>query len=58
MPYGTVSNPLRDYMSLETGRLVKNVIDNTFDNDYWQEVIENDCIEHTELDAMIRQQQK
>lgn len=52
---GNVGNPLREYISLETDRLIKDIIISKEENyDYWQERIERDCIEYTETSAKIR----
>ncbi|MBR6073207.1 MAG: RNB domain-containing ribonuclease [Bacilli bacterium] len=49
LPYCNIGNPLREYISLETDRLIKDlVIDKLGNNDYWLERIENDCIEQSE----------
>ena len=49
LPYCNVGNPLREYMSLETDRLIKDLVIDELNNvDYWQERIENDCIEQSE----------
>ena len=46
---GNVGNPLRDYISLESDRLIKDIlIDNIGNYDYWNERVERDCIEYTE----------
>lgn len=56
LPAGNVGNPLREYISLETDRLIKDIIINGEHNeDYWQERIERDCIEYTETSARIKQ---
>lgn len=55
MPTGNVGNPLREYISLETDRLIKDLIINKEHNDaYWEERIERDCIEYTETSARIK----
>ena len=55
-PYGTVGNPLRDYMSLESGRVIKSlVIYKNAKEDDLRETIENDCIEQTELNEKIKE---
>ncbi len=52
---GNVGNPLREYISLETNRLIKDlVIDKVGNLDFWEERIENDCIECTEISAKMR----
>lgn len=49
LPYCNIGNPLREYISLETDRLIKDlVIDKLGNTDYWQERIENDCVEQSE----------
>ena len=53
---GNVGNPLRQYISLETNRLIKDVVISGEKNiDFWLERIERDCIEYTETSAKIRQ---
>ena len=53
---GNVGNPLREYISLETDRLIKDLIINGQTNfSYWEERIERDCIEYTETSAKINQ---
>ena len=55
-PYGSVGNPMREYMSLESDRLIKDVvIENKNNEDYWKERIERDCIEFTVISAKIRE---
>ena len=52
---GNVGNPLREYISLETLRLIKDLIINKEGNvDYWESRIERDCIEFTETTARIK----
>lgn len=54
-PMGNVGNPLREYISLETLRLIKEiVIDKSGNMDYWIERIETDCIDYTETIARIK----
>lgn len=53
---GNVGNPLRQYISLETDRLIKDVVISGEKNiDFWLERIERDCIEYTETSAKIKQ---
>ena len=54
-PYGSVGNPMREYMSLETDRLIKDIIIHNINQEYWQERIERDCIEYTETSAKIKE---
>ncbi|MBQ7239879.1 MAG: RNB domain-containing ribonuclease [Bacilli bacterium] len=54
-PYGSVGNPMREYMSLETDRLIKDIIIHCINQEYWQERIERDCIEYTETSAKIKE---
>ncbi len=55
-PCGSVGNPMREYISLESDRLIKDiVIDNKNNEDYWKERIERDCIEYTATSAKIRE---
>lgn len=52
---GNVGNPLREYISLETDRLIKDlVISGEHNFAYWEERIERDCIEYTETSAKIK----
>lgn len=52
---GNVGNPLREYISLETNRLIKDlVISEEHNLAYWEERIERDCIEYTETSAKIK----
>lgn len=52
---GNVGNPLREYISLETNRLIKDlVISGEHNYAYWEERIERDCIEYTETSAKIK----
>lgn len=52
---GNVGNPMREYISLETLRLIKDLlIDKVGNYDYWQERITRDCIEYTETSARIK----
>lgn len=52
---GNVGNPLREYISLETDRLIKDLIISGEKNfAYWEERIERDCIEYTETSAKIK----
>ena len=55
-PCGSVGNPMREYISLESDRLIKDlVINNKNNEDYWKERIERDCIEYTETSAKIKE---
>ena len=55
-PTGNVGNPMREYISLETDRLIKDLLIDKIDNeDYWFERIERDCIEYTETSAKIKE---
>ena len=55
VPMGNVGNPLREYISLETLRLIKDIIIKKEGNiDYWESRIERDCIEFTETSARIK----
>lgn len=52
---GNVGNPLREYISLETDRLIKDlVISGEHNHAYWEERIERDCLEYTETSAKIK----
>lgn len=52
---GNVGNPLREYISLETDRLIKDLVISGEKNfAYWEERIERDCIEYTETSAKIK----
>ena len=52
---GSVGNPLREYMSLETNRLIKDVVIEDKGNiSYWIDRVDRDCIEYTETSAKIR----
>ena len=54
-PCGSVGNPMREYISLETDRLIKDLLINNLNNyDYWLERANRDCIEYTETSAKIR----
>ncbi len=53
--YGNVGNTLREYISVETSRLIKDIIIDKLDNiDYWMERANLDCIQYTETNARIR----
>ena len=55
-PIGNVGNPLREFILLETDRMIKDIIiDKKHNDDLWRERIERDCIEYTETSAKIRQ---
>ncbi len=54
-PCGSVGNPMREYISLETDRLIKDLLIHNLNNyDYWLERAQRDCIELTETSAKIR----
>ena len=54
-PCGSVGNPMREYISLETDRLIKDLVILNLNNyDYWLERAQRDCIEFTETSAKIR----
>lgn len=56
---GNVGNPLREYISLETDRLIKDLIIAGQKNvAYWEERINRDCIEYTETSNRINQLRK
>ena len=56
LPCGSVGNPMREYISLETDRLIKDlIIDQSGNYDYWEDRIERDCIEYTETSAKIKE---
>ena len=56
LPYCNVGNPLREYISLETDRLIKDlVIDDLNNHDYWEERINLDCIEQSEVSAKVKE---
>lgn len=55
---GNVSNPLRDYLSLESDRLISDVVidgNRVYDKDYWKERILNDAIEFTETTSKLNE---
>ncbi|MCR4581331.1 MAG: RNB domain-containing ribonuclease [Bacilli bacterium] len=55
-PYGSVGNPLREYMSLETTRLIKSLlIDVNSMQEDWEERLINDCAEQTEIQAKVKE---
>ena len=55
-PIGNVGNPMREYISLETDRLIKDLIIDKMGNEgFWNERIERDCIEYTETSAKIKE---
>ncbi len=54
-PCGSVGNPFREYMSLETCRLIKYLIIHKGNQSDWIERIERDCIEYTETSAKIEE---
>ena len=55
-PCGSVGNPMREYISLESDRLIKDIFINDQKNEeYWKDRIERDCIEYTETSAKIRE---
>ena len=56
MPYSNCGNPLREYISLDTCRLVKDLmIDNINNTDYWEEKISNDCAELSEASSKVKE---
>ena len=56
MPYSNCGNPLREYISLDTCRLVKDLmIDNINNTDYWEEKISNDCVELSEASSKVKE---
>ncbi len=55
---GNVSNPLRDYLSLESDRLLSDVVidgSREYDEDYWKERILNDAILFTETTSKLNE---
>lgn len=53
---GNVGNPMREYISLETDRLIKDLIISGEHNEaYWEERILRDCIEYTETSSKIKE---
>ena len=55
---GNVSNPLRDYLSLESDRLLSDVVidgSREYDKDYWKERILNDAILFTETTSKLNE---
>ena len=56
LPYTNIGNPLREYISLEADRLIKDLIIDGINNyDYWEERITNDCIEQTEASIKVKE---
>ena len=56
MPYSNVGNPLREYISLDTCRLIKDlIIDELNNTDYWEEKISNDCCELSEASSKVKE---
>lgn len=54
-PIANVGNPLREYIALETDRVIKEIIiEGRKKHQYWQERIERDCVEYTETSARIK----
>ena len=54
-PIANVGNPLREYISLETDRVIKEIIiEGRKKHQYWEERVERDCIEYTETSARIK----
>jgi hypothetical protein len=54
-PCGSVGNPMREYISLESDRLINDLLINNLNNyDYWLDRASRDCIEYTETSAKIR----
>ena len=55
---GNVGNPLRDYLSLESDRLLGDIVIDgcrVYDKDYWKERILNDSIEFTETSSKLNE---
>ena len=55
---GNVGNPLRDYLSLESDRLLGDIVidgNRVYDHDYWRERILNDAIEFTETTSKLNE---
>ena len=56
MAYGNVGNPLREYISLETDRIIKDLVINELNNlDEWMERIDNDCVELSEVSSKVKE---
>ena len=56
MPYSNCGNPLREYISLDTCRLVKDLmIDDNHNTDYWEEKLSNDCVELSEASSKVKE---
>lgn len=54
-PIANVGNPLREYIALETNRVIKEIIiEGRKKQQYWEERVERDCIEYTETSARIK----
>lgn len=54
-PIANVGNPLREYISLETDRMIKDlIIDKKKNQQFWAERAERDCVEYTETSARIK----
>jgi hypothetical protein len=52
---GSIGNPMREFISLETLRLIDSLlIQGTRDDEYWAQRIENDCVEYTETSSKIK----
>jgi exoribonuclease R len=56
LPYSCIGNPLREYISLETDRLIKDLVISKLDNlDEWTERINNDCVELSEVSSKVKE---
>ena len=56
MFYCSTTNPLREYMSLETGRLIKDlIIDEKGNEEMWEERIKDDCVRCSEQEAKVKE---
>ena len=56
LPYGNVTNPLREYLSLETDRLIRDImIDELHNYDYWADRISDDVSELNETMAKVKE---
>lgn len=52
---GSIGNPMREFISLETLRLIDSLlIQGNRDDEYWAQRIENDCVEYTETSSKIK----
>ena len=55
-PYSDVTNPLREYISLETDRVIKDLLINKTNNiDYWAERLSDDIAELSETTAKVKE---